>query len=445
MERQNTEVARTSKGILLILILLFCLFVGIFIYFIASSKYCFSCDTSTVFGNDCVNGTYHPDAIALTTGGERVGEGIETKADPPTIVFEDDFEGTSPWTANDDVDEDSPVHYWGTKGAYFDPTVDDRASLNATFSTAVAVAADETIEIYFYVNASVDWDVGDDDYFILRFSFTGGKHIAYVIMGDYSPANSSEAVISVTTQVTALGLWAGVNIQKIDDDYVAQFGASCPSIAKISFVLDSNDFPNIEDVTIDELQLVKLPKEFAGGSYWKKVPSGEHVTSYFVEATYEIDVSAEIDSTNTHAEIKLWIEIYDSSTMTTELLSKTLVQDEILAYITTDTVLTWTSKVFALPKDDTVLGGHLYYSFSIQIEAWGEIIAEPGHFIRAVGIADDFDALEFEWTAVTGSIDVIIYAISAGAIGGGGMVFIGARKRRSGKQLGIDEKESLFN
>lgn len=438
------EIARTSKGILLVLIIILCLFVGIFIYFIVSNK-CTYCDTTEIFGNDCVNGTYHPDAIALTTNGERVGEGIETSAAPPTIVFEDDFEGASPWTGNDDVNENSPVHYWGAEGAYFNPTIDGHAVLAKTFSSPVSVAADEMIEIYFYVNATPAWDIADDDYFILRFTFTGGKCITYVIMNDYSPANSSEAVISVTTQVTAKGLWAGVNIQKIDDDYIAQFGGGVPipAITKLAFILDTSE--TAERVYMDELQLVKLPKEFGGGSYWKKVPSGEKVVSYFVEADYQIDVSAEIDSTNTHVEIKLWIEIYDSPSMTMLLLAKTLVQDEIIAHVTVDTDLTWTSKVFALPKDDTALGANLYYSFSIQIVAWGEVIADPGAFISAVGNADDFDALQFQWTVITGSIDVIIYTISAGAIGGGGMVFIGARRRRSGKQLGIDEKESLFN
>ena len=444
MERSSEEIARTSKVILVLVALILSVLVCIFIYFI--SRPCRPpCDTSTRFGNENVNGTYRPDALAMTLDGKTVGRGIETAADPPAVVFSDDFEGSSPWSGNDHVAVDSPVHYWGSTGSYFDPAIDGSAVLSKTFSPTVAVDADEAIELYFYVNATSAWDTGDDDYFIARISFTGGKCITYVIMGDYSPANSSEAVISVTTQVTAKGLWAGINIQKIDDDYIAQFSGSLPipAVTKLSLILDTSE--PAEGVYLDELQLVRLPKEFAGGSYWKKVPTDEHVISYFVEALYKIHVSPEIDPSNTHVEIKLWIEVYDSPSETSKLLSKTLIQDEVVTFITVDTDLTWTSKVFALPKNDAVLGGNLYYSFSIQIEAWGEFTAVPGSYAYAVGNADGFDHLQFQWTAVTGSIDVIIYTLSAGAVGGGGIALVGIRRKRSAKDLGIDERESMFN
>jgi hypothetical protein len=447
MERQNESIARTSKGILVVLILIFAILIGIFFYFIACKQCGTPADTSEKFGSQDVNGTYSADALAMTYDGKRVGEGIEKAADPPTILFEDNFEGSSPWTSVEDVDEASPVAYWGTKAAYFDPAVDGRASLSKTFSPAITIDADEMVEIYFYVNAATAWDTGDNDYFIVKFTFDGGNSLVYVVMGDYSPASSSEAVISVTTQVTAKNIWAGINIQHVDDDYIAQFGGTLPvpAVTGLSFILDTSE--PAEYIRMDEMQLVKLPKEFAGGAYWKKIPAGEKVTSYFVDVLYKILISSEIDPTNVHVEIKLWIEIYDTPSKTTKLLAKTLVQDEIIAHITTGSDLTWTSKTFSLPEDDAVFGANLYYSFSIQIEAWGEVIADPGTFIYAVGNANDFDALQFQWIVATGSIDVIIYALGTAGIAGGGLALVGLRKKRKSSDAvrRAIERESLFN
>lgn len=445
MERRNNEeIANTSKAILVIVILILVVFVGIFIYFVTRPPSCPSCSDSTSFGNTSINGTYHLDALAMTYDGKPVGHGIEPAANPPSVVFGDTFEGASPWTGNNHVTVTSPIHYWGSQGAYFNPTIDGHASLTKTFSPSIIVASDEMLELNFYVNVTSAWDGIGADHFIARISFSDGKCITYIITGNYAPANSSEAVIPVTTQVTGKGLWVGIDIQKIDDDYIAQFSGTLPIpvITKLAFYLDAAN--PAKKVYFDELQLIRLPKETTAGSFWKKVPTDEHVVSYYIDAAYKIQVSPEIDPSNTHVEIKLWIEVYDSPSKTNKLLSKTLIEDDILL-IVVDTDLSWVSKVFALPKDNTVLGGNLYYSFSIQIEAWGECLSTPGTYIYAVGNANDFDHLQFQWTTSSGSINVIIYTLSAGAVGGGGMALIGIKKKRSTKQLGIDEREAIFN
>lgn len=132
--------------------------------------------------------------------------------------------------------------------------------------------------------------------------------------------------------------------------------------------------------------------------------------------------------------------------MGTQLLDKTLVEDDVIHYITPDVNLTWTSKVFPLP-DDVEYGDHLYYVFSIQIEAWGGILSSPGDYVYASGVADEFDSLEFEYVVITGSIDVIIYALGAvGIVGGGAGTIALVKKKKSGGVADIaDSRESLFN
>lgn len=446
-KRNDRSIARTTKGILIVVVLILAVMIGAFIYFII----CCPCNPSVSdgeFGDDYLNGTYHADAMAITYDGGRVAEGVESSATIPTVVFLDDFEGTSPWTFNDgDVNEDAGIGYLETnESAYFDPVHDGSATLSVDVDPNITIASDETLDIFFYVNAS-PYDDGDGDYFILEVAFSSGKTIVYEIIGDYSTANPDIAVIDVSSQLTAPGIWAGINVENIDDDYIAQFGGSTPvpTVDRIGLDLASDEG---EAVYVDEFQVVLFPRGFEGEGFWREAGSGEKVTSYFVEVYYNISVNGSVNENNTHAEIKLWMEVYDDDTMATKIIEKTLIQDDIINYVVTGVNNTWTSKVFSLPESDEEYGSNLYYVFSIKIEAWGALVDDPGTFLYASNTSDGFDAIDFDWITIEGGIDVIIYVLGiAGPIGcGAGILAVIKKRKKSIDSIDVPRgRETLFN
>lgn len=448
VDTQATPVAKFIAIMLLVLVVIASITL---IYFIFAVPCCEE-ESDHGFGDSSLNGTYYADAYALTTGGLPVGGGIEPLADPPTVVFSEDFEGTETWSLDDATTDSLSAHYWGAESAYLDPTIDGDASANYTFSAPIEVATDETIEIYFYILASSAWDLDGGDFFALNVTFTGEKSLVYVMLGTYMASDDHEKVISVGSQVTAKGMWIGINLQRIDDDYVIQFGSSLPipSIVSVGFILQSSA---TEDVYVDEMEIVVLPRAVESGSYWKKIPSGELVSSYFVEVGYTIYVSGDVNPTSVYAEMKLWIEIYDGDAPATLLLPKTLVQDEVIPNVEPEVLNEWTSKAFALPEDDAAFGDDLIYAFYIQIEAWGSLVTEPTTWVYGMDDngGEDFDSLHFEWILIDGGIEVVITSLYVFGSLGTVITIVGiarARKRGRGDRivdLKLTEKESWYN
>jgi hypothetical protein len=449
MSQGNNNVPAASKIIVVILVILV-IVSCLILLFILLTPHCCQPDEPHDFGDDYINGTYTADAYALTVGGERVGEGIEIAADPPSVVFGDDFEGDlSAWDSVDDASISTSEQYWGSQSVHFNSSVDDTASLSKNFTTDIEIDSDETVETYFYILADMNWDDDDDDYFVLNVTFASGKSIVYEILGNLSISTPDVKVISAPkTQVTALGMWVGINIQNIDDDYIVQFGSSLPvpDIDAISLVLESEED---ENVYLDEMEIAVLPKPITDDHFWKKVPSNEHVTSYFVEVIYGINTSGNINNDSIYKQFKLFVLVRDTDNSSV-LLNKTLIQDE-LSNATVGPNQTWASKAFILPEDDTVLGsGKLTFVFSIKLEVWAQV-DNTTDYVYASDIGDDFDSLTFEYVEVDGTLDVIVYAFAGIGISGAGVaVATGIARRKKKKGSGrhvveLSERENLIN
>jgi hypothetical protein len=465
MSQNDREIKNSTKITAILMVVLVILALGIFIYLIFCP--CVEVEEEDGgFGDDFLNCTYSADALALTGEGTVTGRGITLLADPPTSVFTDDFEGASPWTTNDDVNEaQTTIVHWGTRSALFDRSDDGTASLAATVS--IAIDADETMEIYFYVLIPAAWDGGtggktENDYFVLSISFEDGNTLVYEVYGTYTPG-ASEEVIDVSPQVTMKGIWVGINIKNIEDDYTIQFGGPTPTlpvpdVTQIAFKLSSAD--SSENVYLDDVDLIVEPEPFTGGAYWKLVTTGEKVTSYMIEIDYSVVIDGIVD-TSVHVKWSIWVMIYDTSVAPSNLkLDLTLLQDQMIVLAPGDlsspppaspVVLTWDSKVFPLPVDGTVFGDDLYYVFYIMAEVWGELISSPGDWVYAMDNNDDeaFDTLHFKYVIVDGTITIIIYAVG-GSIGGALIGIVGLSKRRKNQaraqvDTGRVGKESLFN
>lgn len=439
-----------SARVEVLLIIIFAAVAGIFVMMMFCCPRCGIETPDQDFGNDQFNTTYYADAVAITPEGGWIGEGIETAAMPPTIIFSEDFEGTlGGWDLVNDAAIAINTSYFGNQSVALNNSNDGNAALGV--STTISMAPDETIQTYFFVLANPAWDDGDDDYFVLRIYFSGGNALVYEILGDYPGGNSSEAIIDVSSQVTILGLWVGIDIERIDEDYLVQFGSTSlpvPDITGFVFELDSSE--TNETLYLDEVEMKITPKAVEGDGFWEKKDTDQKVTSYFVMVDYLITTYGDIDNDSVHAEFTLWVTIYDDEAKTSVVLPLTMIQDDLVTPAVPNADQTWLSKVFTLPEDDSILGANLWFEFSIRVEVWGKIysLPPPDQFVYASDEAAAFDTLAFEYTAIEGSIDVILYVLGGGT--GAFAVTTVLLARRKQRKDGMDaspplsERESLF-
>jgi hypothetical protein len=457
------DVKRSTKMLSVIILLVLITVSGIFVYLLFNPPCCLPDGDGGEFGDEYLTGTYNVDAIALTNEGTRVGSGIHPLADPPSTAFQDDFEGTSPWTSNDDVNEDcTSVKHWDNESARFIRAVDGNAFLSVDITINVGI--DETVESYFYVNVTNDWDggdygKGDMDYFVFKVNFDDGNTLVYEVYGTYGSPSPTESVIDVSTQVTLKGIWCGINVDNIDADYLVQFGGPTPAlpipdITGFMFELDSTEAN--EEVYLDDVNVIIEPKPYIDGSYWKLVDTGDRVTSYVVDVNYSV-ILDDINDDTVYVQVSLWMEVYNGSTDISDLvITKTLIQKQLFLLLASQTtplgdpaiINSWSSKVFSLPADGEVLGNDLYYAFYIMMETWGEMISSPGDYVYA---SDDYsggsiDTLHFQWIVVDANIEIIVYAVGGAAGASGVLGIIGVvKKKRTRKEVAVTGKESLFN
>ncbi len=440
MSEENRS--NTPKKIMWLLFFIFLLMIGIGIWMI----YCQPCDQcETPFGDGDIQGTFSGDAYAITIDGGTVGDGIEILADTPKLLISDDFEGTlGDWDTIDDASISTETSYGGSSSVFFDSSIDGKSYIENN-TLGIEVDADETIEVYVYINASSNWDDDDDDYFLMNITFVDDNSLIYVILGSYVSTSSSEAVISTPSlQVTALDDWVGINIENIDADYGLQFDPSLPipDVFSVNFSLSSAEG---ENVYMDDFELYKTPKLYLDGSFWKQIPSNQKVTSYAVTVDYKVVATGDIDPDFLYLRIKLYATIYSSPAKITELQSRTLLQNELFK-VTNNVDESWTSKAFDLPDDGSVLGNDLYYVYDLELEAWGKLTFS-NDYIGATESVDEFDALQFEYVEFEGELDIIVYTI--GGIGVGlGSTFLGLfikKRKKKGIPDELTAREKMLN
>jgi hypothetical protein len=383
------------------------------------------------FGGD-FGGCYTADAKLLNSMGGESGSGtnvVEPASSGPEVMFSDDFEtgDLSKWSASTN---DPTVTTENAKEGDYSCKIDN-GGWNYDYihkNDAFEVDEDEDLHAYFfvYISSGFDMDTGEvapmcrRDHFVFKVEFDGEDDVlVYLIGGRYS-GREDEVVIDIRDQVSEQGGWVGIEVEDIQNDYLAQFEDEMPEEGDITF----QSWSRCGYVFIDDVIIKKTPVPIDGG-YWEH--EGTPVECYFVDVDFKILISEQINESDVWAEIKIWVTIFHEEETAKE---KTLLQESLVNITVFDEWINWTSSCYDFPEDNGVYGSPLLYMFDICIEVFGQIedgYPDEGSWVSTEACSEGFDSFTVNWVGYDGYIIIII----AGAIGGAATVgVIGARKLR---------------
>jgi len=346
------------------------------------------------YGNDTIKVTYAPDVKLITPEPEeQEGEGVEPCA--VAVAFSDGFESGDfdDWdlaSTNAAVTSTNPSS--GSYSCRFNPTTMSTEYIKK--EDIELCDADVNLEFDAYIGTNFVFGQADImffqhyDYFVVKLKFEGGNTLVYVVGGSYV-GNPGEAVIDVRHQVDSKEAWANIDINDIQDDYVAQFEEEMPDTVDLKFYVNSKfGIVYIDDVYLD---CETPPPEPIVRNYWEL--DEQEVLAYFILVEYEVDISTDVNESNVYIEMKIWVTI--ESNNESKIEDEELIQNPVIKVESFDTKINWTSATFSLPEDNSD-GDELTYSFDIWVSAFGQI-ENTSYWVEDNGKEEGFDSFTITW------------------------------------------------
>lgn len=366
--------------------------------------------------------TYSADAKLITPKPEENGGGIEPMV--ATSLFSDNFEigDLSNWDhTSSHVAVTSSKASEGDYSCQFSPCGPSVEYIKK--EDALDTSSDCPVSLEFDVYITCGFQMGSyilppyADYFFVKLDFDNGKSLVYLMGGMYI-GQAGEAVIDIRHLLDGKMMWNEIVIDNIQEDYYVQFGDTMPHTADLEFYFRSlHGDGYIDAVRLDQVCDPEVTWHWAHG--------GEEVIAYFVNMTYQVQISDDINESSVWTEIKLWITVENNEEETIE--NDTLLQNAVIPVVSFGENLTWTSKTFDLP-DDNEDGNELTYIFDMYVS----VVAQIENSSILVGDSEKqeaFDSFTVTWT----SDSVIILSwigVIGGAVGAVGIVFGVVRRRK---------------
>jgi len=379
-------------------------------------------NNNTDFGNETIGGCIYADAQLITRSGRRteVNQSIfKTQASPPSIILNSTFDTSFTWNASS-VSIDSSQGYFLSEGSLnFHPNSLDTAYIS--YMLDENVLNDNMYKIVFWINISDT--LLSSDYFILRITFSNGNALVYLLNGSYTPS-ITERKIDITADVIRKNDWNGIELIGIEQDYKNQFGSSSvPSFALFEFVYSRGNVGNVK-INIDEFLFIRTPIQT--DNFWID-NNNMYVIYAVVEVQWNITTSEFINKSNVWLKLELKVQLENDTNAV--IIPWQIAQVDLFKVTQFNTRVNWTSRTFALPRDNTVYGDIVKYNWTIQAEAYGQI-NHTSNWALANGKLEGFDIFRIRWFIGTGEINVELYVVvgTFGAVGILGAIGVKGKK-----------------
>lgn len=391
------------------------------------------------FGDEGIDASLSADAKLLTPLGEDESVGLYPVSLSPELLFSSCFEtgDLSDWdVSSTNVFASTMNVYQGGYSGRFAPSCASEEYLQK--DDAIDIQTDDSIILNFSVYFDGSFQTGSQttpplDYFVVKLKFDSDKTLVYLLGGLYA-GKSQEAVIDVRHLLNETCGWAFIHLDGIENDYRTQFGDEMPHKADLEFRCHTVWGG---EVFIDCVRLYAIP-ESKIVSHWEH--EGTEVESFYIDGIYKVDITDEVNESSVTMEIKIWMTITsENGTMVEE----ELIQDAIIVVDEFGEDVNWTSKTFALPKDNLAYGSNLNYTFDLYASVCGRV-GNGSYWVEDHILMKGFDSFEISWFSeevAVGSWIIIIL----GSAGGFGVLGIALYRRKKKKEIidfcGCDPKD----